>query len=88
MIGQFGGGIDVRIARKIGWFNDFSWNIVRGAEEQIRMVRTGINSAFLRSTIAFAQRHSVEPRCRCLFVEGRPGDNAEPNRVHFLKFSC
>src|SRR5438874_5030819 len=29
-IGQFGGGIEVRITRHIGWMNDFSWNVVDG----------------------------------------------------------
>jgi hypothetical protein len=45
-MGQFGGGIEVRITRHIGWINDFSWNVVDGPKNNFGMVRTGINFAF------------------------------------------
>jgi len=45
-IGQFGGGLEVRFTRHIGWTNDFSWNVVNGAQNNFGMVRTGINFAF------------------------------------------
>ena len=32
LIGQFGGGVEVRITPHIGWINDFSWNVVNGSE--------------------------------------------------------
>jgi hypothetical protein len=45
-IGQFGGGIEVRITPHIGWINDFSWNVVDGPNNNFGMVRTGVNFAF------------------------------------------
>jgi hypothetical protein len=45
-IGQFGGGLEVRITRHIGWINDFSWNVVDGSRNNFGMVRSGINFAF------------------------------------------
>ena len=45
-IGQFGGGIEVRITPHIGWINDFSWNVVDGRNNNFGMVRTGVNFAF------------------------------------------
>jgi hypothetical protein len=45
-VGQFGGGIEVRITRSIGWINDFSWNVVDGSKNNFGMVRSGINFAF------------------------------------------
>jgi hypothetical protein len=46
LIGQFGGGVEVRITPHIGWINDFSWNVVNGAENNFGMVRSGLNFAF------------------------------------------
>lgn len=46
IMGQFGGGLEVRFTRHIGWTNDFSWNVVNGAQNNFGMVRTGINFAF------------------------------------------
>src|SRR5437660_1534381 len=45
-IGQFGGGIEVRITPHIGWINDFSWNVVGGPDNNFGMVRSGLNFAF------------------------------------------
>ena len=45
-IGQFGGGIEIRITPHIGWINDFSWNVVNGPDNNFGMVRSGINFAF------------------------------------------
>lgn len=43
---QFGGGMEVRITRHIGWINDFGWNVVDGSNNNFGMVRSGINFAF------------------------------------------
>jgi hypothetical protein len=45
-IGQFGGGIEVRLTPHIGWISDFSWNVVDGRDNNFGMVRTGVNFAF------------------------------------------
>src|SRR6266576_1087762 len=45
-IGQFGGGLEVRITPHIGWINDFSWNVVNGPTNNFGMVRSGLNFAF------------------------------------------
>jgi hypothetical protein len=45
-IGQFGGGVEVRITRHIGWMNDFSWNVVDGSKNNFGMVRSGLTLAF------------------------------------------
>jgi hypothetical protein len=46
LMGQFGGGIEYRFTRHIGWTNDFNWNVVSGAHNDFGMFRTGINFAF------------------------------------------
>jgi len=46
LMGQFGGGVEVRFTRHIGWINDFSWNVVDGPKNNFGMVRSGINFAF------------------------------------------
>jgi hypothetical protein len=46
IMGQFGGGLEVRITRHIGWINDFSWNVVDGSKNNFGMARSGINFAF------------------------------------------
>ena len=46
VLGQFGGGVEVRITRHTGWINDFSWNVVEGPKNNFGMVRSGINFAF------------------------------------------
>jgi hypothetical protein len=45
-IGQFGGGVEVRLTPHIGWTNDFSWNVINGSNNNFGMARTGINFAF------------------------------------------
>jgi hypothetical protein len=45
-MGQVGGGFEVRMTPHIGWTNDFSWNIISGAQNNFGMARTGINFAF------------------------------------------
>jgi hypothetical protein len=45
-IGQFGGGLEIRITPHIGWMSDFSWNVVDGPSNNFGMVRSGINFAF------------------------------------------
>src|SRR5437868_3737800 len=46
LLGQFGGGLEVRITRHLGWISDFSWNVVDGSQNNFGMVRTCINFAF------------------------------------------
>ena len=46
LVGQFGGGVEVRITPHIGWINDFTWNVVNGPENNFGMVRSGLNFAF------------------------------------------
>jgi hypothetical protein len=46
LVGQFGGGLEYRFTRHIGWTNDFNWNVVNGAHNDFGMFRTGINFAF------------------------------------------
>jgi hypothetical protein len=45
-MGQFGGGIEIRVTRHIGWMNDFSWNVVDGPHNNFGMFRSGITFAF------------------------------------------
>jgi hypothetical protein len=45
-LGQIGGGLEIRITPHLGWTNDFSWNVVDGADNDFGMARTGINFAF------------------------------------------
>jgi hypothetical protein len=45
-MGQFGGGLEIRLTPHIGWTGDFSWNVVDGPHNNFGMVRTGINFAF------------------------------------------
>lgn len=45
-VGQFGGGVEFRFTRHLGWMNDFSWNVVDGPDNNYGMVRSGINFAF------------------------------------------
>jgi len=45
-IGQLGGGFEIRFTPHFGLLNDFSWNIVSGANNNFGMARTGINFAF------------------------------------------
>ena len=45
-MGQFGGGLEIRLTPHIGWINDFSWCILDGPNNNFGMVRTGVNFAF------------------------------------------
>lgn len=46
LLGQFGGGLEVRITPNIGWINDLSWNAIDGPKNNFGMFRTGLNIAF------------------------------------------
>lgn len=46
LLGQLGGGLEVRCTRHIGVMADFSWNVVDGPQNNFGMVRSGINFAF------------------------------------------
>ena len=43
---QVGGGLEVRLTPRLGWTNDFSWNIVSGSNNNFGIARTGLNFAF------------------------------------------
>jgi hypothetical protein len=45
-IGQFCGGLEIRLTRHLGLINDFIWNVVDGRDNNFGMARTGINLAF------------------------------------------
>jgi hypothetical protein len=45
-VGQFGGGMEFRFARHIGWTNDLSWGVIGGPRNNFGMVRSGLNFAF------------------------------------------
>ena len=45
-IGQFGGGLEIRITRHIGVIGDFTWNVVDGRDNNFGMARSGINFGF------------------------------------------
>jgi len=46
VMGQFGGGLEFRFTRKLGWHNDFSWNVVDGPNNNFGMVRSGLTFSF------------------------------------------
>jgi Outer membrane protein beta-barrel domain len=45
-VGQFGGGLEIRLTPHVGFISDFSWNVVDGRDNNFGMARTGINFAF------------------------------------------
>jgi hypothetical protein len=45
-IGQFGGGLEIRITRHIGLMGDFTWNVVGDDNSDFGMVRGGLNFGF------------------------------------------
>jgi hypothetical protein len=45
-VGQFGGGLEIRLTPHIGIIHDFNWNVVDGHDNNFGMVRTGISFAF------------------------------------------
>jgi hypothetical protein len=46
IMGQVGGGFEVRFTPHMGWMSDFSWNVVDGPNNNFGMARTGITFAF------------------------------------------
>jgi hypothetical protein len=46
LVGQVGGGFEVRFTPHVGWTNDVSWNVISGSDNNFGMARTGINFAF------------------------------------------
>ena len=46
LLGQFGGGLEVRCTRHIGVMADFSWNVVDGPQNNFGMARSGLTFAF------------------------------------------
>ena len=46
LVGQVGGGFEIRFTPRMGLLNDFSWNIVSGSDNNFGMARTGLNFAF------------------------------------------
>ena len=46
LMGQYGGGFEVRFTPRIGWTNDVSFNQVDGSRNDFIQVRTGLNFAF------------------------------------------
>lgn len=45
-VGQFGAGFEVRITPHIGLINDYSYNLVNGADNNFGMFRSGVRFAF------------------------------------------
>ena len=45
-LGQFGGGLEIRITRHVGITGDFSWNVVDGPKNNFGTVRSGLSFAF------------------------------------------
>src|SRR6478752_2761050 len=46
VVGQFGAGLEFRIARHFGWTNDLSFGVIDGPRNNFGMFRSGINFAF------------------------------------------
>jgi len=46
LLGQFGGGLEVRVTRRIGVMADCNWNVVNGPRNNFGMVRSGVIFAF------------------------------------------
>ena len=46
LIGQFGAGLEFRIAQHIGWTNDLSFGVIDGPQNNFGMFRSGVNFAF------------------------------------------
>jgi hypothetical protein len=55
-VGQFGGGIEVRLTPNIGVTNDFSWNVVSGRNNNFGIFRSGFNFAFAAGAKSPAER--------------------------------
>src|SRR6266545_4015073 len=46
LLGQFGAGLEFRIARHFGWTNDLSFGVIDGPKNNFGMFRSGLNFAF------------------------------------------
>jgi hypothetical protein len=46
LLGQFGAGLEFRIARHFGWTNDLSFGVIDGPRNNFGMFRSGVNFAF------------------------------------------
>ena len=46
LLGQFGAGLEFRIARDFGWTNDLSFGVIDGPKNNFGMLRSGLNFAF------------------------------------------
>jgi len=46
VLGQFGAGLEFRIARHVGWINDLSFGVIDGPRNNFGMFRSGVNFAF------------------------------------------
>jgi len=46
LLGQFGAGLEFRVARHIGWTNDLSFGVIDGTKNNFGMFRSGLNLAF------------------------------------------
>ena len=46
VLGQFGAGLECRIARHFGWTNDLSFGVINGPKNNFGMFRSGLNFAF------------------------------------------
>ena len=46
VMGQFGGGLEFRFTRHLGWTNDVSWNVIEGPDNNFGMVRSGLTFSF------------------------------------------
>ena len=43
---QFGAGLEIRLARHVGWTNDLAFGVIDGPRNNFGMVRSGLNFAF------------------------------------------
>ncbi len=46
LLGQFGAGLEFRIARHVGWTNDLTFGVIDGPKNNFGMVRSGLNFVF------------------------------------------
>jgi hypothetical protein len=46
VLGQFGAGLEFRIARHFGWTNDLSFGVIDGQQNNFGMFRSGLNFVF------------------------------------------
>ncbi len=46
VLGQFGAGLEFRIARHFGWTNDLSFGVIDGPKNNFGMLRSGLNFVF------------------------------------------